>query len=145
VHCESGTMGHELLDLLAGHDLEARRVALAHLDQNPDVGLHAELAERGAFLLYDGAGKVKHHPDSLLVELVASMAEAGHAGSLLLGGDVARRSNLRAYGGGPGMAHLFAVLLPRLRKALGGELVEQLVVANPARAFAFEPPGQARD
>jgi hypothetical protein len=43
------------------------------------------------------------------------------------------------------MAHLFAVLLPRLRKALGGELVEQLVVANPARAFAFEPPGQARD
>ena len=138
VHCESGTMGHELLDLLAGHDLEARRVALAHLDQNPDVGLHAELAERGAFLLYDGAGKVKYHPDSLLLELIAGMAEAGHAGSLLLGGDLARRGNLRAYGGGPGMAHLFAVLLPRLRKALGGELVEQLVVANPARAFAFE-------
>jgi hypothetical protein len=37
------------------------------------------------------------------------------------------------------MAHLFAVLVPRLRKALGSELVERLVVANPARAFAFEP------
>jgi 5-phospho-D-xylono-1,4-lactonase len=139
VHCESGTMAHELLDLLAQHDVPPARVALAHLDRNPDPGLHAELAERGAFLMYDGAGKVKYHPDSLLIELIARMAEGGYAGSLLLGGDVARRSNLRAHGGGPGMAHLFAVLVPRLRKALGGDLVEQLVVANPARAFAFEP------
>jgi 5-phospho-D-xylono-1,4-lactonase len=140
VHCELGTMGPELLDLLAEHGVAPARVALAHLDHNPDPGLHAELAERGAFLMYDGAGKIKYHPDSLLIELIARMAEDGYAGSLLLGGDVARRGNLRAYGGGPGMAHLFAVLVPRLRKALGADLVERLVVANPARAFAFEPP-----
>jgi 5-phospho-D-xylono-1,4-lactonase len=140
VHCEQGTMAHELLDLLAGHGVAARRVALAHLDRNPDPGLHAELAERGAFLMYDGAGKVKYHPDSLLIELVAAMAAAGHAGSVLLGGDLGRRSELRAYGGGPGMAHLFAVLLPRLRKALGAELAAQLVVANPPRLLASEPP-----
>jgi predicted metal-dependent phosphotriesterase family hydrolase len=143
VHCETGTMGHELLDLLSGHDLPARRVALAHMDRNPDPGLHAELAERGAFLLYDGAGKVKHHPDSLLIELVAAMADAGHAASVLLGGDVGRRSELRAHGGGPGIAHLFAVLVPRLRKALGADLVEQLTVANPMRLFAFEAAGEA--
>src|SRR4029450_4025448 len=77
VHCEQGTMAHELLDLLAGRGVAARRVALAHLDRNPDPGLHAELAERGAFLMYDGAGKVKYHPDSLLIELVAAMAAAG--------------------------------------------------------------------
>jgi len=140
VHCEQGTMAHELLDLLAGHGVAARRVALAHLDRNPDPGLHAELAERGAFVMYDGAGKVKYHPDSLLIELVAGMAEAGHAGSVLLGGDLGRRSELRAYGGGPGMAHLFAVLVPRLRKALGADLVAQLVLANPSRLLATEPP-----
>jgi 5-phospho-D-xylono-1,4-lactonase len=139
VHCEVGTMAHEVLDLLARHGLPSQRVALAHMDRNPDPALHAELAERGAFLIYDGAGKLKYHPDSLLIGLVAGMAEAGHAGSLLLGGDVGRRGNLRAYGGGPGMAHLFAVLLPRLRKALGDDLADLLVVANPARAFAFEP------
>jgi 5-phospho-D-xylono-1,4-lactonase len=143
VHCEWGTMGPELLDLLAEHGVPPARVALAHLDRNPDPGLHADLAERGAFLIYDGAGKVKYHPDSLLIELIARMAEDGYAGSLLLGGDVGRRSNLQAYGGGPGMAHLFAVLVPRLRKALGADLVERLVVANPARAFAFEPPEAA--
>src|SRR6266540_1303042 len=139
VHCETGTFAHELLDLLAEHDLPARRVALAHMDRNPDPGLHAELAERGAFLMYDGAGKVKHHPDSLLIDLVAWMAEAGHAASVLLGGDVGRRGELRAHGGGPGIAHLFAVLVPRLRKALGAELVVQVTIDNPACAFAFEP------
>jgi phosphotriesterase-related protein len=139
VHCELGTMAHELLDLLVQYGVPPGRVALAHLDRNPDPALHAELAERGAFLMYDGAGKVRYHPDSLLVELVERMAEAGHAGSLLLGGDTGRRSHLRAHGGGPGMAHLFAVLVPRLRKALGGELVDRLLVANPARAFAFTP------
>src|SRR6266508_3531588 len=139
VHCETGTYAHEILDLLAEHDLPARRVALAHLDRNPDPGLHAELAERGAFVMYDGAGKVKHHPDSLLIDLVAWMAEAGHAASVLIGGDVGRRGELRAHGGGPGIAHLFAVLVPRLRKALGAELVAQVTIDNPARAFAFEP------
>jgi phosphotriesterase-related protein len=139
VHCELGTMAHELLDLLVQYGVPPGRVALAHLDRNPDPALHAELAERGAFLMYDGAGKVRYHPDSLLVELVERMAEAGHAGSLLLGGDTGRRSHLRAHGGGPGMAHLFAVLVPRLRKALGGELVDRLLVANPARAFACTP------
>jgi hypothetical protein len=52
---------------------------------------------------------------------------------------VGRRGELRAYGGGPGIAHLFAVLVPRLRKALGAELVVQVTVDNPMRAFAFEP------
>jgi predicted metal-dependent phosphotriesterase family hydrolase len=144
VHCETGTYAHEILDLLAEHDLPARRVALAHLDRNPDPGLHAELAERGAFVMYDGAGKVKHHPDSLLIDLVAWMAEAGHAASVLLGGDVGRRGELRAHGGGPGIAHLFAVLVPRLRKALGAELVAQVTIDNPARAFAFDAPAGPR-
>jgi len=143
VHLEAGTMGHQVLDLLAEHGVPPARVALAHLDRNPDPGLHGDLAERGAFLMYDGAGKVKYHPDALLIELIARMAEEGRAGSLLLGGDVARRGNLRAHGGGPGMAHLFEVLVPRLRKALGADLVERLLVANPARAFAFEPPEAA--
>ena len=61
------------------------------------------------------------------------------AASVLLGGDVGRRGELRAYGGGPGIAHLFAVLVPRLRKALGAELVAEVTIDNPARALAFEP------
>lgn len=139
VHCEVGTMAHTVLDLLGEHGVPAGRVALAHMDRNPDPGLHAELADRGAFVMYDGAGKAKYLPDSARIDLVERMAAAGHAGRLLLGGDVGRRSMLRAHGGGPGLDFLFATLVPRMRRALGEELVHQLTVANPARLLAFVP------
>lgn len=143
VHLEQGTMAHQVLDLLEGHGVPAGRVGLAHLDHNPDPALHAELAGRGAYVMYDGAGKIKYHPDSLLIELVERMAAAGHADRVLLGGDIGRRGNLRAHGGGPGMDHTFTVLVPRLRRTLGGELADQVTVANPARLLAFQPQGAA--
>ena len=46
---------------------------------------------------------------------------------------------LRAYGGGPGLDYVFARFKPRLERELGAELAERIFVANPARAFAWEP------
>jgi len=46
---------------------------------------------------------------------------------------------LRAYGGGPGLDYVFARFKPRLERELGTELAERIFVANPARAFAWEP------
>jgi phosphotriesterase-related protein len=46
---------------------------------------------------------------------------------------------MRAYGGGPGLDYVFARFKPRLERELGTDLCEQIFVANPARAFAFEP------
>jgi phosphotriesterase-related protein len=46
---------------------------------------------------------------------------------------------MRAYGGGPGLDYVFARFKPRLERELGNDLSKQIFVANPARAFAFEP------
>jgi phosphotriesterase-related protein len=46
---------------------------------------------------------------------------------------------MRAYGGGPGLDYVFRRFKPRLERELGDELSETIFVANPARAFAFEP------
>jgi phosphotriesterase-related protein len=46
---------------------------------------------------------------------------------------------LRAYGGGPGLDYVFARFKPRLERELGDALSRQIFVANPARAFAWEP------
>ncbi len=47
---------------------------------------------------------------------------------------------MRAYGGGPGLDYVFDRFKPRLEHELGHGLSEQIFVANPARAFSFEPP-----
>lgn len=136
VHCEIGTLGPDLLDLAEAGGLTADRVALAHLDRNPDPDLHAALAERGAYLLYDTVGRIKYRPDSDLVALIERLVAAGHADRLLLGTDVGRRTMLRAYGGGPGMDVLGREFLPRLRRRLGDGPVDRFTRDNPARLLA---------
>jgi phosphotriesterase-related protein len=135
-HCEIGTQATEILDLAEAGGLTADRVALAHLDRNPDPDLHGELAGRGAYLLYDTVGRVKYRPDSDLVNLIERLLDGGHADRLLLGTDVGRRTMLRAYGGGPGMDVLGREFLPRLRRRVGDEPVDRITRANPARFLA---------
>jgi 5-phospho-D-xylono-1,4-lactonase len=138
VHTQHGTMGLALVERLASLGVQPTSVILAHVDRNPDAGEHAETASTGATLQLDGPGRTKYWPDSTILQLIADLAERGHAERLLLGGDVGRRGMLRAYGGGPGLDYVFARFKPRLERELGGELSEQIFVTNPARAFAWD-------
>lgn len=141
VHLEHGTAAFELLSLLAGHGVPADAVALAHVDRNPDPGLHAELAAAGAYLGYDGPARSKNWPDSVVLDCLIAAAGQGAADRILLGGDVARRTRYVAYGGLPGLAYLGERFVPRLIREGGDELAERVLVANPARWLSLRAPG----
>ncbi|MCM3694840.1 phosphotriesterase family protein [Microbacterium oleivorans] len=132
VHLEHGSAAHEALDALDEAGVGADRVALAHIDRNPDPGLHAELAARGSYLGYDGPARSREWPDSALVDCLVETARRGGATRILLGGDVARRSRYVAYGGMPGLAYLGDRFVPRVRAAGGPELIAAVLGANPA-------------
>ena len=140
VHTERGTMGLAIVERLTAAGVAASWIVLAHLDRNPDAAEHAETAAAGAWLELDGPGRTKYWPDSTILALIADLAERGHSGRLLLGGDAGGRSMLRAYGGGPGMDYLFARFKPRLERELGEELARRIFVDNPAQAFALRAP-----
>jgi 5-phospho-D-xylono-1,4-lactonase len=135
-HLEHGTAGLEALRVLEAAGVPPERVLLAHVDRNPDPDLHAELARAGAYLGYDGWSRAKHWPDSVLVDCLLATADRGAAGKIVLGTDLARRSSLVSYGGLPGMAYLGERVVPRLRRRGGDELVEAILVENPARLLA---------
>jgi 5-phospho-D-xylono-1,4-lactonase len=139
VHLEYGTAAHEILDALATQGCSETRVVLAHVDRNPDPGLHLELAARGAFLGYDGMARHQYWPDSVLVDCLAAVVEGGCGASVVLGGDVARRSRYVAYGGMPGLRYLFHRFVPRVRRAVGDAPVDGMLRANPARWLSWEP------
>ncbi len=48
-HRELGSAAWEVLEALGDAGVPPDRVALAHVDRNPDPGLHAELAAAGAY------------------------------------------------------------------------------------------------
>ncbi len=139
VHLEHGSATHELLDALAAEGCPADRVALAHIDRNPDPGLHLELAARGAYLGYDGAARHQRWPDSVLLSCLSAVVQGGGGDRVLLGGDVARRSRYTAYGGMPGLAYLLTRFIPRVRAAVGDAATDTVLRDNPARWLAWEP------
>jgi predicted metal-dependent phosphotriesterase family hydrolase len=143
VHTEVGTAAHDILDALEDLGVPLDRVMLAHLDRNLDPELHAELAERGAYLGYDTIGRTKYHADRAILDLVENVAALGHADRVLFGTDVGRRTMLRAYGGGPGMDVLGRAFLPRLRARLGGHLEQLAMVDNPRRLLTRANPTAA--
>ena len=133
VHLEHGSAAFEVLELLVGEGVTADAIALAHVDRNPDPGLHAELAAAGAYLGYDGPARHASWPDSVVLECLLATAARGGRDRLLLGGDVARATRYAAYGGMPGLAYLGRRFVPRLRAEGGVDLADAVLVGNPAR------------
>jgi predicted metal-dependent phosphotriesterase family hydrolase len=73
------------------------------------------------------------------------MVSAGHGEQLMLGLDLGTPDNYRSFGGGPGMRTLMDTFVPRLRRRVGDETTDAILIGNPARLLAFEVPNEARD
>ena len=137
-HTECGTCGLEQVRLMEDLGVPPSALLISHLDRNPDIYLHTDVAASGAYLVYDGISRAKYFPDSTIVALIVEMIAAGYGDRLLLGMDMGPRTMWRSYGGGPGMAYLAGVFLPKLRRAgLGEEDIHALTTANPAAALAL--------
>lgn len=141
VHAEIGTCGHEIVDALGAAGAQVDRIALAHLDRNPDPELHAEIAARGVTLVYDTIGRIKYRPESTLLDLIEGMVAGGFGARIVVGLDLGTRDYYRSFGGGPGMRTLMTSFVPRLRRRVGDAATDAILVANPARLLAIPGAG----
>ncbi len=138
VHLEHGSAAFEVLGILTGLGVSAQRIVLAHADRNPDPGMHVELAAAGTYLGYDSGARLKDRPDSTVIACILETAALGAADRLLLGSDFARRSRYAAYYGGmPGLAYLPSRFVPRLAREGGQDLIDAMLVRNPARLLTW--------
>jgi phosphotriesterase-related protein len=134
LHTEVGTMGMEMLDILEEEGVDLKKVAVGHSDRNADPYYHLKLADRGAYVQFDGPGKVKYYPDSTRVSLIKILLEHGYGSQLLISGDMGRRSYLHAYGGGPGFRYILTKFVPRLQdEGIDQKHIDRIFVENPAR------------
>jgi phosphotriesterase-related protein len=139
-HTEQGTFGDEQVRLLGEAGVPPSAILVGHLDRLPDPGYHREVASTGAYLIYDGPSRAKYGPDSRTIALIRELIDAGYGKQLLLGSDMARKSYLRAYGGGPGLDYILTRFLPRLRREdVPQGAIDDIMIYNPARAFGRRP------
>ncbi|MFD9819680.1 phosphotriesterase family protein [Streptomyces violascens] len=131
VHLELGTGVLDVLDLLCGElGVPPGSVILGHLNRSPDFAVHRLAAEAGVNLAFDGPSRANHATDWRMPDALRALADAGFADRLLLGGDTVTPDT-------PGMPHLLRRVRPRLELALGTGVLEQILVANPARVYAW--------
>lgn len=135
-HTETVAGARAQLAALAAHGVPADRVILSHMDRHADAAELAELCRTGATVCLDWLGRTDRRPDEVIVRLAASLVEAGLGDRVVLGQDLARRAYWRSYGGGPGLAHLFATVLPLMtRMGFDRRDLDTILVATPRRVF----------
>ncbi|MFJ4468449.1 phosphotriesterase [Streptomyces sp. NPDC089424] len=138
VHLELGTGALDVLDLLCGElGVPPHRVILGHLNRSPDLVVHRQVAEAGAYLAFDGPSRAHHATDWRMPDAVRELAEAGFGDRLLLGGDTTT-AGARSVSGGPGMPYLLRRVRPRLAPEVGAKVVERMLTENAWRAFSAE-------
>lgn len=133
-HTGDGTAAHQELDVLEQQEVAGDAFIWVHAQNERDEALLRRAADRGAFVEFDGIS-----PDTVdrHVQLVKMMAEAGHLSRVLVSHD-AGWYHVGEEGGGNYRPYdtVFTRFVPAIKAALGDEAVQQLLVANPARALA---------
>lgn len=140
-----GTEGHEVIDTATGEGLAHERILLNHLTTAVDRPEYlTELLERGVNLAFDlfgfdhsllAPGRYPPSDYDTVLRLV-DLVEAGHADRLFVSQDVGVRTRLLRYGGW-GYGHLLRHVVPLMsQQGLGPEVVDRLLVTNPARLLA---------
>ncbi|KAA8998441.1 phosphotriesterase [Affinibrenneria salicis] len=143
-HTEMGTMSLEQAAIFKSLGLDMSRLCFAHLDRNPDPWLHHQVANTGAWILFDGMTRIKYHPEHLRTEAILALCRKGYADKIIIGNDFARKSMSAHYGlGGLGLKFILTDWRPRFldeARAAGmdGEtLLQKFFIDNPARYFSF--------
>jgi phosphotriesterase-related protein len=109
------------------------KLIVAHCDSVEDVNCHIEIAKKGAWLGYDGIGASTCERDMKLIEVIL---KHGLEDRLLLSQD-AGWYNVGEWRGGKIRDYSFLVssFVPMLEKKVRKELVDSMLVNNPAKAF----------
>ncbi|MBC7261446.1 MAG: phosphotriesterase [Chloroflexi bacterium] len=143
-HTENGTMALEQAELLLQVGVDLTRVSFGHMDRNPDPYMYRKLAEKGAFLCFDGLGKVKYYPESTRIACILELVKRGYEDQILLGCDTARKSYFRSYGHGLGLDWMLRKWVPRFIEEAteagfdGRRLVDKFLIENPRRYLSFK-------
>jgi phosphotriesterase-related protein len=137
LHGEVSPIGLVQLDVLEEEGVDLRKVIVGHADSYLRLDYHEAIAERGAYVQYDGIGRSHIYPDKKRVSMLAEMIGRGHVERLLLSTDRCWRSDLHAYGG-LGYDHILVNFIPMLKEAgISDEQVDIMTVENPKRVLPF--------
>lgn len=134
-HTVRGSVVLEQLEILGQEGLAPDRFIWIHTQAEPDLDLHLEVGQRGAWIEYDGIGS---EDDGFYIKRILRVLDAGLGHRLLISHDRGWYDPSKAGGGRiRPFTYISEVFLPKLRELqVGEDVIQQLTSLNPFCAFA---------
>ncbi|MEG1821155.1 MAG: hypothetical protein RR201_02840 [Malacoplasma sp.] len=149
VHTQLGTMAYEAAKILLNFGASKDKIALSHLNKNPDKYYYKKILDLGVFINFDGPDRVKYYPDCVLAENLKWLVDQDpkYASQILLAMDAGRayyqkgysieRGNKKALG----LSYLLTHFVPLLEKiGIKKEYITNFLVENPKKWLTFDTP-----
>ncbi len=137
-HTTAGMLPLQQVTMLREAGADLTRVLIGHQDRRLEWDDHLAVVESGCRIAYDCISKEQYLPDAERIVFLQRLIDAGYGNRICLSGDLARRSYLTSYGGGPGLSYILWRFLPWLRQSgIDEDAVARLVIDNPAGLLAW--------
>lgn len=143
-HTEAGTMALEQIEILESEGIDPGNVSFGHMDRNLDLYYFEQILKKGAYLSFDGIGKIKYAPESSRINAVIELCKRGYSDKILISGDTARKSYYKHYDYGLGLEYIIKKWIPRfiieadLAGLNGQDLINNFFKKNPQNCFSFK-------
>lgn len=138
-HCSQGQGGLEQIEILSAAGADPRRVIIGHQDLSLDRDGQLAILRHGCAIAYDSVSKERYAHDFERIALLQELLAAGYGHRICLSSDLARRSSLTAWGGGPGLTYIPWRFLPWLvHSGVSAAAASALVNANPRAILAAD-------
>jgi phosphotriesterase-related protein len=136
-HTIRGRVAHDQLNIIEESGYRAERYIWIHA-QSDTFELNLEIAQRGAWISYDGIGNQDWLPDEEYIMRLQRLVEAGFGEQILLSHDRGWYQPGEPNGGVPKpFTYLVETFLPKLRSdGFDDTLIQQMTKTNPYQAFA---------
>ncbi|MEM7030315.1 MAG: esterase [Chloroflexota bacterium] len=136
-HTIRGSVVQDQLDIIEKAGYTSDRFIWIHTQNEPDLQWHTSIAQRGAWIEYDGLGRPPHD-DIYYIDRLHDLIEAGLSHKVLLSHDQGWFDPSKPGGGTPKpYTYLVDHFIPQLKEAgFSQEIINQWVCQNPFDAFA---------
>jgi len=132
-----GVVGMQVLKILKEEGVNPNKFVAAHCDLEENLKFHLEIAQQGAWVEYEN---LRQERAEKILGLIQSMAKNGFEDRLLVSQD-SGWYHVGEKGGGNvrGYSYLVKGFIPfMLNNGLSQELINKILITNPARAFQIE-------
>jgi phosphotriesterase-related protein len=136
-HTIRGRVVHDQLNMIEESGYRPDRYIWIHA-QSDTYELNLEIAQRGAWIEYDGIGNQEWVPDDEYIQRIQRLLDAGYGGQVLLSHDRGWYDPGQPNGGIPKpFTYITNTFVPKLRAAgIDDATIRQLTQGNPFNAFA---------